>query len=420
MSPFRAGLFRTLHLLRTVGKSRFQCRSAGARHRHLKGKARPNRLVAQVSRVTPGCRHQPLYMCCLLWEVVVVARFSAAERVEVWDRWQAGDANWLIGRDLGRSAGSIRAFVESWGGVRPPLRQRSSRHLSLVEREEISRGVAAGESLRVVAARLGRAPATVSRELARNRGRSSCRAHFADRAAVRRALRPKPSKLAQNSLLRAVVEDKLKGWWSPEQVARWLGRTYPDNQEMWVSHETIYLSLFIQGKGALRRELAQCLRTGRAYRRPKTERAPSGKGQIVNPVMISERPAEVEDRAVPGHWEGDLLMGKRQTAIGTLVERHTRYVMLFPLPDGNTAEAVRTALAETVQRLPGHLWQSLTWDQGKEMAQHAQFSIDTGVQVYFCDPKSPWQRGIEREHQRTPTPILPQRHRHGSPHSARP
>jgi IS30 family transposase len=162
---------------------------------------------------------------------------------------------------------------------------------------------------------------------------------------------------------------------------------------MWVSHETIYLSLFIQGKGGLRRKLAECLRTGRAYRRPKTKRQPSGKGQIVDPVMISERPAEVDDRAVPGHWEGDLLMGRRQTAIGTLVERWSRYVMLFPLPDGNTAEAVRTALAAAVQRLPEHLWESLTWDQGKEMAQHAQFSIDTGVDVYFCDPHSPWQRG---------------------------
>ncbi len=322
-----------------------------------------------------------------------MVRFTEMERVEVWDRWQAGDANRLIGRDLGRSAGSIRAFVESWGGVRPEPRTRSPRHLSLTEREEISRGVAAGVSLRMVAVRLGRAPSTVSRELARNGGRHRYRAHHADRAALRRARRPKPSKLAENPELRAIVEEKLEDWWSPQQVARWLRRSYPDNQEMYVSHETIYLSLFVQGKGALRRELAQSLRTGRAYRRPKVKRAPSGKGKIVDPVMISERPAEVEDRAVPGHWEGDLLMGRRQTAIGTLVERHTRYVMLFPLPDGNTAETVRDALTETVQRLPDHLWQSLTWDQGKEMAQHAQFSIDTGVDVYFCDPKSPWQRG---------------------------
>ncbi len=319
--------------------------------------------------------------------------FTEEERVEVWDRWQAGDANRLIGRDLGRSAASIRAFVESWGGVRPASRRRSLRHLSFDEREEISRGVAAGDSLRSIGVRLGRAASTISRELARNGGRSRYRAHHADRTALRRAKRPKPSKLAVNVELRAVVEDKLEEWWSPQQVVLWLKRTYPDNQEMYVSHETIYLSLFVQGKGGLRRELTECLRTGRAYRRPKTKRAPSGKGKIVDPVMISERPAEVEDRAVPGHWEGDLLMGKRQTAIGTLVERHTRYVMLFLLPGGNTAEAVRNQLAATVQRLPEHLWRSVTWDQGKEMAEHAQFKVDTGVQVYFCDPKSPWQRG---------------------------
>ncbi len=328
-----------------------------------------------------------------LVEEVVAPRFTEVEMVEVWDRWQAGDANRLIGRDLGKSAASIRAFVESRGGVRPRLRKRSSRHLSLVEREEISRGVAAGESLRMVATRLGRAPLTISRELARNGGRHRYRAHHADRAALGRGRRPKPSKLAENPELRAVVEEKLKDWWSPQQVVLWLKRTYPDNQEMQVSHETIYLSLFVQGKGALRRELTECLRTGRAYRRPKVKRAPSGKGQIVDPVMISERPAEVEDRAVPGHWEGDLLMGKQQTAIGTLVERWSRYVMLFRLPDGNTAEAVRTQLAATVRLLPEHLWQSLTWDQGKEMAQHAQFTVDTGVRVFFCDPRSPWQRG---------------------------
>jgi len=196
-----------------------------------------------------------------------------------------------------------------------------------------------------------------------------------------------------NRELRAVVEEKLEEWWSPQQVVLWLKRTYGDNQEMRVSHETIYLSLFVQGKGALRRELTDCLRTGRAYRRPKAKRAPSGKGQIVDPVMISERPAEVEDRAVPGHWEGDLIVGTGKSAIGTLVERHTRYVMLFQVPKGNKAEDVRVALTDTITKLPEHLWQSLTWDQGREMAQHARFTVDTGVQVYFCDPKSPWQRG---------------------------
>ena len=322
-----------------------------------------------------------------------MGRFSEAERVEVWDRWQAGDTTRSIGRRLGRTGASIRAFVESTGGVRPHPRRRSRRHLSLGEREEISRGIAAGESLRSMAVRLERAPSTVSRELARNGGRRRYRAHRADRVAWKRARRPKPAKLAEHLELRQVVEEKLADLWSPQQIARWLRRAYPENQEMQVSHETIYLSLFIQGRGALRRELAQCLRSGRAYRRPKTRRDPTGKGRIVDPVMISQRPAEVEDRAVPGHWEGDLLMGKRQTAIGTLVERHTRYVMLFALPEGKNAEAVRDALAGTVQRLPTHLWRSLTWDQGKEMAQHAQFTIDTGVQVYFCDPKSPWQRG---------------------------
>ena len=320
-------------------------------------------------------------------------RFTELEKAEVWDRWQGGEAMRKIARRLGRESSSVRTLIEDTGGVRPAPRRRSPRCLSLTEREEISRGVAAGESLRQIAHRLGRSSSTVCREVAGNGGRRRYRALGADRAAWQRARRPKTAKLAINGQLRAVVEEKLAEWWSPQQISGWLGDTYPGVEEMRVSHETIYLSLFVQGKGALRHELTRCLRTHRAIRRPATRRAPTGKGQIVDPVMISERPAEVEDRAVPGHWEGDLLMDKRMTAIGTLVERATRYVMLFPLPDGNTAPAVRTALAETVQRLPEHLWRSLTWDQGKEMAQHAQFTIDTGVQVYFCDPKSPWQRG---------------------------
>ena len=320
-------------------------------------------------------------------------RFTEVEVVEVWERRQAGESNRLIGRRLGRSAGSIRAFVESFGGVRPEPRRRSLGHLSLTEREEISRGIAAGEPLCAIADRLGRAPSTISRELARNGGRVGYRAHRADRVAWQRARRPQACKLAANETLRAEVEDKLAIRWSPQQISGWLKHTYPDTEAMHLSHETIYLTLFIQARGGMKRELTQCLRTRRANRRPAVKRAPSGKGRIVDPVMISERPAEVEDRAVPGHWEGDLIMGKRQTAIGTLVERWSRYVMLFGLPDGHTAEAVRDALTETVQQLPEHLWKSLTWDQGKEMAQHAQFTIDTGIQVYFCDPKSPWQRG---------------------------
>ena len=319
--------------------------------------------------------------------------FTEAERVEVWVRRQAGEGNRSIGRRLGRSAGSIRAFVESSGGVRPPVRRRSSRHLSLHEREEISRGVAAGESSAVIGSRLGRARSTISRELARSGGRVGYRAHRADRIAWQRARRPQSCKLASNPRLRGAVEEKLAIRWSPQQISGWLRHTYPDDQEMWVSHETIYLTLFIQARGGLKHQLTQYLRTRRATRRPAVKGPLLGKGRIVDPVMISERPPEVEDRAVPGHWEGDLLMGRRQTAIGTLVERWSRYVMLFGLPDGHTAEAVRDALTQTVQQLPAHLWKSLTWDQGKEMAQHAQFSVDTGVDVYFCDPKSPWQRG---------------------------
>jgi len=323
----------------------------------------------------------------------VSRRFTEAEIAEVWERRGAGEPTRSIARRLGRNGSSIRRLFEDAGGVRPAPRRRAVRHLSLHEREEISRGVARGESLRVIAGRLGRAPSTVSREVARNNGRGRYRAHRADRAAWGRARRPRRCKLATNPALRAEVEDKLAVRWSPQQISGWLRHTYPEDEAMHVSHETIYLTLFIQARGGLKRELAQHLRTRRTNRRPQGTKPPSGKGRIVDPVMISERPAEVEDRAVPGHWEGDLLMGRRQTAIGTLVERWSRYVMLFALPDGHSAEAVRNALAATVQQLPEHLWESLTWDQGKEMAQHAQFTIDTGIQVYFCDPKSPWQRG---------------------------
>ena len=320
-------------------------------------------------------------------------RLSEAEKSEIWDRFEGGESQRSISRRLGRPPSTIRTYLLGSGFRRPlPGPDWSTIRLSLTEREETSRGLATGESMRCIASRLGRASSTVSREVASNGGRSGYRAASAHRASRHRARRPKLGKLASNHQLRKVVEEKLELWWSPTQISDWLIDEYGDTEEMWVSHETIYQSLFVQGKGALRKELWRCLRSGRATRRPQGRPA-STKGQIRDMVMISERPAEVEDRAVPGHWEGDLLMGQRQTAIGTLVERWSRYVMLFPLPDGNTAEAVRGALTETVQRLPDHLWQSLTWDQGREMAQHVQFSIDTGIDVYFCDPQSPWQRG---------------------------
>jgi len=319
-------------------------------------------------------------------------RLSDVERNELWDRWEAGESQRSIARALGRAPATIRTRLLSSGWRRPvPVAEWCLLRLSLDEREEISRGIAQGDSLRGIAARLGRSSSTVSREVANNGGCDRYRAVEAHRASRKRAKRPKAMKLETCPRLRGVVEDKLGLWWSPAQISLWLESEYRDDEEMQVSHETIYQSLYVQGRGALRKELWQALRTGRAKRRPQG-RGASTKGQIRDMVMISERPAAVEDRAVPGHWEGDLIMGKRKTSIGTLVERQSRYVMLFQVPD-NTAESVRVALTDTVKKLPEHLWKSLTWDQGTEMAQHATFTIDTGVQVFFCDPKSPWQRG---------------------------
>ncbi len=319
-------------------------------------------------------------------------RLSESERSELWDRWEAGESQRSIARALDRSPSTVRTRLVSSRWRRPvPAGKWCSLRLSLDEREEISRGIARGESLRSIALQLGRSPSTVSRKVAANGGCDQYRAVLAHRASRRRAKRPKAMKLQECPRLRGVVEDKLGLWWSPAQISLWLESEYPDDEEMQVSHETIYQSLYVQGRGALRKELWQALRTGRARRRPQG-RPGSTKGQIRDMVMISERPAEVADRAVPGHWEGDLIMGKRKTSIGTLVERQSRYVMLFQVPD-NKAESVRVALTDTVKRLPEHLWKSLTWDQGTEMAQHATFTIDTGIQVFFCDPKSPWQRG---------------------------
>jgi IS30 family transposase len=321
-------------------------------------------------------------------------RFSAEERETIWDMREAGVPVKRIAKHLDRQNSSLRRFIADHGGTRPSARERSELRLSLEEREEISRGLAAGLSIRSIAAGLERSPSTICREVNANGGHKKYRAIQADRAALKRALRPKRAKLAQCRRLRGTVERKLEARWSPQQIASWLAETYPDNPEMQVSHETIYQSLFVQGRGALRKELHTCLRTGRAMRRAKAyTKGGTGQGQITNMVMISERPAEVEDRAVPGHWEGDLIFGKKMTSIGTLVERHSRYVVLLKLPNGHGAEAVRKAMTKRILTLPAQLRRSITWDQGKEMAEHVQFTVDTGVQIYFCDPKSPWQRG---------------------------
>jgi IS30 family transposase len=323
-----------------------------------------------------------------------VARFSEEDKKTIWDMREAGVPVKRIAMHLGRQNSSLRKFIADAGGRRPTARERCALRLSLAEREEISRGLAAGLSVRAIADGLGRSASTVCREVNANGGRAKYRALPADRGAQRRALRPRRAKLVQCRRLRSVVERKLEALWSPQQISGWLAERYPNDPEMRVSHETIYQSLFVQSRGALRKELHSCLRTGRAMRRAKAyTKGGVGQGRIRNMVMISERPAEVADRAVPGHWEGDLIFGKKMTSIGTLVERHSRYVILLKLPHGHGAAAVRQAMAKRILTLPAQLRRSITWDQGKEMSEHIQFTVDTGVQIYFCDPKSPWQRG---------------------------
>jgi transposase, IS30 family len=320
-----------------------------------------------------------------------------AARVRFWDGVRSG----LSLREAAAAAGVDPRTAGAWfreaGGVKGnvPRPAGRGRFLSLAEREEIALGLAAGLGPREIGRRLGRAASTVSREVARNstRGRYRYRAVAAQVRAEERARRPKPAKLAVNGELRARVQGKLEGKWSPEQVSAWLRREFPDRPEMRVSHETIYQALYVQGRGALRRELAACLRTGRALRSPR-RRTGSGQGRLAGMVNISERPAEAEDRAVPGHWEGDLIEGRGgRSQIGTLVERSTRFVMLVPLPDGKTAPAAAAALTPVIAGLPDALRRSLTWDQGKEMALHAQIAVAADCEIYFADPHSPWQRG---------------------------
>jgi len=319
--------------------------------------------------------------------------YTEADKSLMWDRWRKGESLNSIGRHFGRSHSSIQNILSRTGGIRPPKRRRSKRSLTLAEREEISRGVIAGQSLRFIAASLGRAPSTVSREVIRNAGRQRYRANRAEQAAWDRAKRPKTCKLVQNPALARVVEQKLKKLWAPEQIAGWLKYTYPDNENFQVSHETIYKSLFIQARGALKKELLQHLRKTRAMRRSRYKSLKGkGLGQITNAVSIRERPPETEDRAVPGHWEGDLIMGSNNSQIATLVERHTRYVMLVRVPSKDT-KTVINALIKHAHKLPRELYKSLTWDRGSELADHQRFSLATDIDVYFCDPQHPWQRG---------------------------
>jgi IS30 family transposase len=319
--------------------------------------------------------------------------YSARERRELWERWKRGESVSEIGRALDRAPATISCTIGLRGGVAPCERRRSRLALTLVEREEISRGVAAGESARAIAARLGRSPSTVTRELNRHHGRRGYRAGEADQRTWESARRPQLCKLARQPALRELVAGKLEQDWSPEQIAGWLKARFPLDQTMRVSHETIYLTLFIQARGALKRELVAHLRHARSLRRPRTaSRANRGQGQIVDAVSIRERPAEAADRAIPGHWEGDLLAGAGNSHLATLVERHSRFLILVAV-DRKDTRSVTNALSRQVNRLPQQLRRSLTWDRGMEMAEHARFTVATDVKVYFCDPQSPWQRG---------------------------
>jgi transposase, IS30 family len=320
-------------------------------------------------------------------------RLSPAEKIDIWRRWKCGQSQHEIGRAFGRPHPTIRKLLLPSGGIAPIARRRSRLALTLAEREDISRGIASDSSIREIARLLKRSPSTVSREVARHGGRPAYRAHDADRRAWVSALRPKRCLLAGNRRLRDVVASKLILDWSPEQISGWLKTRYPNNESMHVAHETIYRSLFIQARGVLKKELMDHLRSKRRMRRSRhaSEHGHS-RGQIVDAISIRERPAEAEDRAIPGHWEGDLLAGGKNSYIATLVERHSRFLMLIKVPSKDTAVVV-AALSKRVRKLPATLRRSLTWDRGLEMAKHKAFTVATNVQVYFCDPQSPWQRG---------------------------
>jgi IS30 family transposase len=318
---------------------------------------------------------------------------SAIEKSDVWCRWKAGQSLHEIGRAFDKPHSSIRCLLLPRGGIPPATRRRRLLALSLAEREDISRGIASGWSIREIARRVDRAASTVSREVARHGGRPAYRAHEADEHAWDSALRPKKCLLAVNCKLRNIVASKLVLDWSPQQISGWLKTQYPDDESMRVSHETIYRSLFIQARGVLKKELMDHLRSKRRMRRSRLASVSGqSRGQIVDAISIRERPAEVEDRAIPGHWEGDLLSGAKNSYIATLVERHSRFAMLIKVPSKET-EAVVAALSPHVRKLPATLKRSLTWDRGLEMAKHKDFTVATDVQVYFCDPQSPWQRG---------------------------
>jgi IS30 family transposase len=347
-------------------------------------------------------------------EVVFMAQgkkveVSAAQRADIWRRWKAGESLHEIGRAHDRKHTSIHLLLSHHGGIVPAIRGRAARALTLIEREDISRGIASGWSIREIAAGLCRAASTVSREVARHGGRPVYRASEADSEAWASARRPKLCLLAIHEQLREIVVSKLILDWSPEQVSGWLKSQYPKDESLRVSHETIYRSLFIQARGVLKKELIGHLRSKRRIRRSQqASKSGHAKGQIVDAISIRERPAEIEDRAIPGHWEGDLISGTKNSHIVTLVERHSRFTTLIKVPSKETAVVV-DALSRHLRKLPASLRRSLTWDRGHEMAQHKTFTVATDVKVYFCDPHSPRQRGTNENTNRLLRQYLPKK-----------
>jgi IS30 family transposase len=319
--------------------------------------------------------------------------YTETQKALMWERWQKGESLQRIAHLFDRNHSSVHQVLAQTGGIRPARRCRSRLALTLAEREEISRAVVAGHSIRSIAGTLGRAPSTISREIRRNGGQGRYRASRADQAAWDRACRPKVCRLAQHRALARIVANKLQLEWAPQQISGWLKRAYPDDEDYRVSHETIYRSLYIQARGALKQELLRHLRRSRVMRRSRhhTQKT-DDHGRITDAVSIAERPATAADRAVPGHWEGDLLFGSKNSQIATLVERQSRYVMLVKV-GGKDTETVINALINHARKLPRELYQSLTWDRGKEMADHKRFTLATDIKVYFCDPQNPWQRG---------------------------
>ena len=335
--------------------------------------------------------------------------FTEYQKNAIWSLWSQGKSLSEIGRQINKHAGSIFCFLQKYGGIKPVKPARSRRAVTLFEREEISRGLSANLSIRMIAKNLNRPPSTISREINRNGGIIKYRAICADKQTWIRAKRPKECKLQVNTKLNNIIADKLSNKWSPEQISGYLKRTYPNDTAMYISHESIYKTLFIQSRGSLKKELLQHLRTKRVMRQSKKFNTKgNARGGIIDAVSIHDRPKDIDDRTIPGHWEGDLICGSNKSFIATLVERTSRFTLLVKL-QGNDTTSVVSAITNKIIELPSQLKKSLTWDRGMELAKHKKFTVDTEIKVYFCDPQSPWQRGTNENTNRLLRQYMPKK-----------